>query len=312
MSLTELPDALNGRNFTTTANEWIRALSAKSSRRSGIIRITNTHASTACAWALPESRSPHMCRFAGDNDNLTSDSLIAKIVEKTGSVVVRFQLDDPLVGTNQTLFSLSQASAADRSLKFYVAATTGKLTARMETPVNVRWLIESDAAMETEKWINAELFHDGERPYLKVDGKIIDSQLTTSNDLTDFWLGIKDNADALSIGSSQISGSHGEYLNGDIDTITIYNGYDGGGNKEVIGDYVFSDAEGATTITDSGPNKIDASLAVTGAGGVVSKGPGTSLLAGETVEIKDIPEVAKDLWLHSTAAITVNVKETWL
>lgn len=107
MGLDPISGAVNGKDVTTVANQWTRALSADHKRRDGSVRITNGSASDA-AYQFPAGKTPYMANFQGNNDTFTANGLTSYLGDEKGSIASRIQLTSPLPATDQTIVQIKE------------------------------------------------------------------------------------------------------------------------------------------------------------------------------------------------------------
>jgi len=297
-----LTESALGKEVTLTASTWTNILAANKDRVA--LELTNEDATIDAYVAYPFWDNPWALDFDGTDDVVAVNGLVAALAPyQTSSFKINFHIDTAAPAALMTLFSISDASAANSYLQLYVD-TSGIVNARLINPTATQWTMIDSEALAINVQHTVFLYHDGVRPHLVIDGK----RRATINAATDktAWIGNLTGLDSANFGAHDVSASTTNFLNGTIYNANVYGGHPGIRNGMVgIAQYLFTEATG-TSVADSIGS---ATGTISGAAAWEVEGPGEFLRHDSTKIISSEPSVHAAIWLFSTGAPTISYRE---
>ncbi len=296
--------ALEGKNATLSTT-YSEVLGANPYRRK--LRIHNKDSSIGISHMSPRKNNPWSLSFDGTGDYIAGDVILPLIWDAPDfTLVMALKTDNPAAA--DVLFSITDASTANEVLS--IGTNVGsKLSATLTIGGTDSWVMASVASLVADTWYVLELYHDGTKPKVKLDGAVLAVNYTTITTLSD-WISAMSPAvvDSVTIGASAVSGGYSSDFNGDIDFVYLYTSQQ---KTTPIALYDLDEGTG-TTAGDGSTNSND--LTITGTGTWAIREDGSYLIPTATEIISldghDGASVTKALWVVADSGTpVVNVKE---
>jgi len=221
---------------TLILNDWVRVLPFNGAR--AYLDIQNEDAANAVRYQ--HTTNPFALSLDGTNDLIAIDGLIATVFTANVRGIVRARINRDTGGAgDDTIWSASDASL-NEYVKLWVDGSD-ILKAELRTAAAVQWALESTTAIETAKWLEVKLRHDGTEPKLFINDNEIPVTNTVTTDET-AWINDLSNLDVANIGCIDTNGAgNADFFAGDIDYLRV-NGADNAHQKMTrIGDWAMDE-----------------------------------------------------------------------